>query len=751
MFSRVVKQPRRKRQLLVFLSVVVFLLLVYVVVGFWILPRVLQSRIPDLVADQLPVRASIGQIELNPFLLTAAVRDLTIQEKDGEHLVGFKELTANLQLSSIFRWAVFLKEVRLTEPELFVRVLPDGRINLLALLDSLQDSTVAEADKPFQMPIVALGQFVLEGGKVAFSDLTSKTRFEATLTPGQVTVQNFTIDDRGFQLDRVEVKNAGIELLDRSLTPPVPLNFGPINLSAQNLSNRDNAAASIALDVRDDFGGRFDISGQVGINPAAADLQIGVANAAVKKLEPYVKAVAEVDVVSGTANVEGRIRVAADGAPKLQFKGGLRVDDMEIFIPDDQRDLMKFASLSVDGVQIDLEPNKMQIAEIVIDGLRGNLVVEPDGSLNVNRAVASVEKKASDIAGSLPGRVIRTIKENIRGPFPVHVDALQVRQASANFEDRSLKPAFAMTLEKVQGEMTSFSTVERDPVTVQINGKIDGSAPLLISGSLVPFGEKTDMDMKVSLKYFRLRSISPYSGKHVGYTIKKGQLSLSLEYTLSADIIEGKNKIVLRQLTLGERIDSPDAIPLPVDLAVALLKDAEGNIRLNIPVRGDINDPTFSAGNVFADTLIKFVTGIVSSPFTIMEGLAGAFPAEELDRVVFTPGSSAIEDDQVEKLITVIEALEQRPSLQLGITGRAYRILDGKALSLEDSEAAPVEASAEDQEQLRELARQRAKSVRDALVLEGKIDPKRVKILPEEVVAGSADGRAITQLSLAAD
>jgi outer membrane protein OmpA-like peptidoglycan-associated protein len=751
MFSRVAKQPKRKRWLLISLSVLVFLLIVYSIAGFWILPRVLQSRIPDLVADQLPVRASVGQIELNPFLLTAAVRDLTIQENDGEHLVGFKELTANLQLSSIFRWAVILKEVRLTEPELFVRVLPDGRINVLALLDSLEDSTVAEADKSFQMPIVALRRFVLEGGKVAFSDLSSKTPFEATLTPGQVTVQDFTINDRSFQLDRVEVKNAGIELQDRSLSPPVPLNFGPVNLSAENLNNRENDAASIALDVRDGFGGRFDISGQVGINPAAADLQIRVTNAAAEKLEPYVRAFADVDVVSGTANVDGRIKVAAGGSPKLQFKGGMRVDDMEIFIPDDQRDLMKFASLTIDGVQMDLEPNKMQIAEIVIDGLRGNLVVEPDGSLNVNRVVASVKEEASEIAGSLPARLVQTIKKQIQGPVPLHIDAMRVTQASASFEDRSLKPNFEMTLENVEGEMTDVSTVKRTPVKVKIGGKADASSPLRISGNIVPFGEKTDMDMSVSLKRFRLRSISPYASKHAGYTIEKGQMSLALEYKLTEDIIDGKNEIFLQQLTLGERTDSPDAIPIPVDLAVALLKDAEGNIRLNIPVRGNINDPTFSVGNVFADTLIKFVTGIVSSPFKVMEGLSGAFSTEELDRVRFAPGSSVVEDDQVEKLIAFAEALQAKPSLQVEITGRADRFLDGKAMVPEDAETAPDEPPAVEEEQLQELARQRAQSVRDALVLEGKIESGRVKILPEQVVEESTGGQVTATLSLTAD
>lgn len=746
------KRPGRKRLLILLFCTAAGLLLLYTFAGFYIVPKVLRSRLPGLVADQLSLKANVGKIELNPFLLTATVRDLTIRENDGEHLIGFKELHANLQLPSIFRWTVFFKEVRLTEPEVLVRVLPDGRINVPALLDSLDDTAVADAEKPFQLPGIYVERFVLDGGKVVFRDLSSNTPFDATLSPVRVTVQNFTVDDRIFQLDRVEVKNAGMELQDRSQSPPVPLNFAPINLSVKNLSNRQRTAASIAVDVRDEFGGRFDISGQVGINPVTVDLQVRVANAAAEKLEPYVRAFADVEIVSGTAGVEGRVRFEGTGAsPKLQYRGAVRVDNMELFTPEDQRDLIRFASLVIDGVQIDLGPNNVQIAEIVIAGLEGKLVVEPDGSLNVNRVVASVEKKAADIAGSLPGRLVRTIKEYIRGPIPLHIDAVRVTQASANFEDRSLKPEFAMTLEKVEGEMTDISTVKRAPVKVKIDGRVDASAPLRISGSLVPFGEKTDMDMRVSLESFRLRSISSYSGKHVGYTIEKGQLSLQLEYRLSEDIIDGKNEIFLRQLMLGERTDSPDAVQLPLDLAVALLKDAKGNIEFNIPVHGDINDPQFSVGGVVADSLIKFIAGIVSSPFKIMEGLAGAFTTGQLDRVVFAPGSFAIEDSQVEKLLAVAEALRQRPDLQVEITGRAYSSADGMTMTEERLETESVEAPDADEQMLRELARQRAKSIRDALVVEGDIEARRVKILPEKVEEGSAGGQVIATLSLTAE
>ncbi len=926
--SRDEQPTRRKRLLIISLCVAAALVFLYAIAGFWILPRVLEARLPVLVADQLPVTATVGQIELNPFLLTATVRDLSVRGNDGEHLVGLKEIYANLQLSSIFRWAVFFKEVRLSEPDALLQILPDGRINVLALLPLPEESAEKNEDKPLQLPVVAVERFVLEGGKLVLRNLSSTSPFEATIAPiqlhltdfstradsesqfdfsagtdrgarfsgqvnlmvqpigvrgslratgidirhiweavadavnfeitdgridlagefaagvghdglrmqlsgGRVELKDFSLAAKGdpaplisipslsvtgagidlneqrlrvesvqtedarirtwvsgdgsvqlldvllpqtapsgktptapeqktppafrldewdLQIDRVAVHNSGIELQDRSLSPPVPLDYEPINMLIENLNNRDNAAASIALDVRDEFGGRFDISGQIGVNPSVADLKVRVLKAALKKAEPYVKVFADVDVADGTVDAEGQVKFTGTGSgPKAQYRGAMRVDNMKIITPADQRDLVKFTFLAINGVQIDLAPNNIRISEIVLQQPQGNLIIEPDGSLNVSKVVATVKKESTEIAESLPGRVVRVIKENIRGPVPVHIDALRVKQASANFEDRSLKPKIAITLEDVEGEMTDISTFEGSPVKVKIDGRIDDSAPLRISGTLLPFGEKTDMDMRVSLKNFRLRSISPYSGKHAGYTIKKGQLSLVLDYRLSEDIIDGKNEIFLRQLMLGERTDSPDAIPLPLDLAVALLKDAEGNIRFDIPMRGNITDPHFSVGNAVADTLIKFVTGIVSSPFKVMAGLAGGFSTEELDHVLFAPGSTAIEDDQAEKLLAVAKALRERPSLEVEIRGRAYVRLDGEAMAAEASATATAQKPAVDEPQLRELARQRAISIRDALVLEGKIDAQRMTILPEKVEEGSADGRAISTLSLTAE
>ena len=160
----------------------------------------------------------------------------------------------------------------------------------------------------------------------------------------------------------------------------------------------------------------------------------------------------------------------------------------------------------------------------------------------------------------------------------------------------------------------------------------------------------------------------------------KGKLSLDLNYKVSGNDFSGENKIVVKQLTLGERVDSPDATELPVSLAVALLKDSNGDIALDVPVRGDTDDPHFNFGKVVASTLSNAITRVVSSPFTVLGSLVGG-SGEELNNLEFKFGSATLAPQQMEKLDKLAEALAERPALLLKIEGTADKKKDGKALA----------------------------------------------------------------------
>lgn len=102
------------------------------------------------------------------------------------------------------------------------------------------------------------------------------------------------------------------------------------------------------------------------------------------------------------------------------------------------------------------------------------------------------------------------------------------------------------------------------------------------------------LDIATSFKRVELTTLTPYSGKFAGFRIRKGRLNLDLHYLITNGQLKAENKVVVEQLQLGEKVDSPDAVDLPIRLAVALLKDTEGKISIELPVTGDLNNPQFS-------------------------------------------------------------------------------------------------------------------------------------------------------------
>src|SRR5690606_10384135 len=155
----------------------------------------------------------------------------------------------------------------------------------------------------------------------------------------------------------------------------------------------------------------------------------------------------------------------------------------------------------------------------------------------------------------------------------------------------------------------------RQAASVDITGKVDRYAPVSIEGRLTPFDPLNSLDIATSFRQVELTTLTPYSGKFAGYRIRRGRLNLDLHYRLNAGKLDATNHVLLENLQLGEQVDSPDAVDLPVRLAVALLKDTRGNIDIALPIQGDLNDPQFSVMPIVWQTLRNLILRAVQAPF----------------------------------------------------------------------------------------------------------------------------------------
>ena len=215
---------------------------------------------------------------------------------------------------------------------------------------------------------------------------------------------------------------------------------------------------------------------------------------------------------------------------------------------------------------------------------------------------------------------------------------------------------------------------------MDIEGRVDRYAPVTIKGGLTPFDPLNSLDIATRFRNVELTTLTPYSGKFAGYRIRKGRLNLDLRYRIEQGQLNAENKLLLEGLQLGEKVDSPDAVDLPVRLAVALLKDTNGNIDLSLPVSGNLEDPQFSVMPIVWQTLRNLLLRATQAPFKFIAGLASG-DDQDLSQVSFAPGQKELDGSAQSALDTLASALQERPALTLEIEGLSTLNEDGPPLA----------------------------------------------------------------------
>ncbi|MDL1967785.1 MAG: DUF748 domain-containing protein [Deltaproteobacteria bacterium] len=467
------------------------------------------------------------------------------------------------------------------------------------------------------------------------------------------------------------LENYGVVLEDRTPVKPVHINLEPINLDLKNLSNQKDSQAELALTLKVNETGTVGVKGLVSINPASTELSLKVAQIALKPFQSYVDSVAHLELVTGTAGIDGKFyyRTLGGDGPEIRYKGDVSIDGFEVVDRLHSEDFLKWETLLFNGLVLDIQPDKLSISEIVANQPYARVIIWPDSTVNL-----------TGIFSAQDGETTNDIDSEAQAPIPVAINTVCIENASVNFSDLSLKPDFAIGIQGLNGTVRGLSSKSLARADVLLKGKVDKYAPVKIAGQINPLSEDAYTDLAVSFKSIELSTFTPYSGKFAGYSINKGKLSLDLNYKLSKDILVGENEIFMDQFTFGERIDSPDATTLPVHLAVALLRDREGKIDINLPVRGNLNDPEFSYGRIVVNALVNLITKIVSSPFDMLAGLVGE-DGEGLSFVEFEFGSAALGTEQIKKLEQLAKGLHERPALRLEIKGVADTEYDRVALA----------------------------------------------------------------------
>ena len=478
-------------------------------------------------------------------------------------------------------------------------------------------------------------------------------------------------------LKEITLKEHAIDFEDRTLPTPAHVEVRALTVKTRDVRIPIKEALPIEVGMQLNETGLIHADGSILPNPFQADITLVLKDIAIRPFQPYFEKFARIDVQSGAVNLNGAVHLATDhpNGPLMSYEGNVGVDALSVADRDQGDEVASLHSLFLNGVRVTVDPTTVSIHEVGLQQPLAHLVVLSDGGLNLGRLAVPPPSSAS--------KDVKPEPQKAKGPaVPVTVGTVKLTKAALTFRDESVQPPVQTGLSALTGTIKGLSSKQLARADVDLTGRVGKAAPLKIFGTINPLSENAFTDLIVTLGGMDLAVGGPYSGKYVGYGLSKGKLSLDLKYKVSQKRLEAENKVLVDQLTFGRKVDSPDATSLPVPLVVALLKDRKGRIDIDLPIRGDLNDPDFKYGKAVLSTLLNLLTKIVASPFSLMGKLIPEGGDEEsLQFVGFPPGSTTVAKEELKKLEALAKGLEERPNLRLDITGTADTVRDRQALN----------------------------------------------------------------------
>lgn len=483
---------------------------------------------------------------------------------------------------------------------------------------------------------------------------------QAASAPWLARVATLAVDDLGLRFE------------DRSVQPVAVQQIDGLSLRGEGLGNLANEKGRLSLQATVNKQGKLAVDGDLQAEPFASNLKIDGQAIPLASLQGYSGQFLNVLLQRGQFSAKGDASLRQEKGRLLAgYKGSATLGNLLLVDPENKADFLKWKSLHLGGIDFRLDPMRIDIREIALSDFYSRLILNEAGRLNLADIVRQPAAPAAEAEAT-------TVAATERAPLPLSIARGTLNNGTVNFSDRFVRPNYTVDIGKLGGRVTGLSSVEGTVAELELRGSYGRAAPVSISAKLNPLAAKSFLDLKAEVKDVDLTGFSPYSGKYAGYLIDKGKLSLNLAYKLENQQLTASNGLFLDQLTLGERVDSPDATSLPVNLAIALLRNNRGEIDINLPISGSLDDPQFSLGGVVVKVIVNLFVKAVTSPFALLGSMFG--DGEELSTLAFAPGQTQIDAAAGKKLEALARALNERSALKLDITGHADPETDREGL-----------------------------------------------------------------------
>jgi hypothetical protein len=492
-----------------------------------------------------------------------------------------------------------------------------------------------------------------------------------------------------YEISALSLNHSAVNLTDLGTTPPTRIALNDLRISLDDLDSRANDDSDIDAFAHIGSRGSLAVSGRLARNPLRAAIRIDLQKFRLALLAPYWNSFSRLQLKRGFANINGELRIVPGEAHHVEFEGDGSIDELETRDPVSGRNILCAKKLTLDDVAISSHPKRFYTRVMDWEEAYLHLVLRKDHHMNLSELF-----RVED-----PAVVPTEIKAMQFEPSPVHepphaaIGLVRFHNSRVDYIDLGFKPQLSTSVRDLSGTLRGLSSRRDASADISLFGKINRYSPVRLSGTIEPMDYQDQTDLLLDFTGLNLTSFPQYAGRFSGYRVARGKLNLDLHYQINQSVMNIENRAMIDRLTLGEKIEEAHH-PL-VDLALWMLMDNRGNLDIDLPVFGDLENPNYELGTLYGQALVQFFGKIFTTPATLVQDLIPS--AHQVQTIPFEPGQRVVNPSFLSSLSRVIAEYKDQEGGVIEITPTANPKTDGTALADEALKQELKEAYRHDQ------------------------------------------------------
>ncbi len=577
-------------------------------------PKPAHSAVRNLTVHVNNLYLATGDMQLNPFRLQAALPGGGTFRLDGQYRVDPLQIKARVEASDIHldAFSQFLENqvpVKLSGGRLTLRTgvdvsmedtlqvqLQQGDISLnrLALDDAdpappllrCNSIHIQDIDMDLARRRFSIGQVMVDGFDThQWLDADGRSRLEPLMPPQKAPPDQpteappQTAAPWAVSIAKTVVKDSRVAFTDRRNGLDATQKIHDLNATVGKILLNQGTPVPVKVNATLNDSGAFSADGHITLAPFAADLGYRLNKLTLAPFNPYVQSMSWLKIKQGDLALDGKVKIRpADHQPlDLTLNAGL--DNLKAVDTRSGKAVLQWQALNVDQLQLNLAKRRLTINKVSLKAPDVAVERGADKRLNLATLMKPGPSKTKATAG-------KKAPATPSAPWQVAVNQIKLRSATMRFTDASIQPVFKTGLYAMGLTLDRLTSAGKKPADFTLTAKVDRYAPFTVKGTLAPLQQQPGFAFTSRLQGYEMPALSPYTGTYIGNKLKSGQLGLDLKYRLKQRTLKGQNGIVAKQLYLGEEVKSDQAVNLPIGLALALLRDANGVIDLDVGVSG---------------------------------------------------------------------------------------------------------------------------------------------------------------------